>query len=358
MSRTDPVMRPPLGTSGDLRRRLVRHHLPLAAGSVLAVLVFMYVPAFNANAYPHADMHAGVFPQQRADGSMGSMRHDEAGAGAMHHRPGSAEPMRHGDSGAVTHGRGGRPSTRHDQPSRDPMRHDERSPNERRHDSQAGGTTGDTAERTSQPESPQPERHRSFNRGFTFASGYVALGLLGLTLLIGPANLLMGRRTPISNYLSRDVGTWAAIGSVLHTIYGLQVHAGGRLRDFLNYFVATDGSLLTNSFGLANWTGLAGLVIVLGLLAISTDVALRKLKARRWKRLQRLNYALFGLVIVHAFFYGAFLRKTSPYTILLALTAIAVLIGQAAGIRVWLRRNAPVAVSGHEGGVKGAFDDA
>jgi uncharacterized protein (DUF305 family) len=77
-------------------------------------------------------------------------------------------------------------------------------------------------------------------------------------------------------------------------------------------------------------------VIVAALLALSSDAALRKLKAKNWKRLQRLNYALFALVIVHAFFYGALLRETSPYTILLGLSAIAVVVAQ--GIGVWLFR--------------------
>lgn len=108
-------------------------------------------------------------------------------------------------------------------------------------------------------------------------------------------NLLLRRRNPVSTYLRRDAGTWTAIFSVVHVIYGLQVHGPGRLRDFLDYFVAPDGSPLLNSFGLGNWTGLAATVIVVGLLALSSDFALRKLKARSWKRLQRLNYALSAL---------------------------------------------------------------
>jgi methionine sulfoxide reductase heme-binding subunit len=87
-----------------------------------------------------------------------------------------------------------------------------------------------------------------------------------------------------------------AIASVVHVIYGLQVHGvRGQLSDFLDYFVAPDGSPLTNSFGLGNWTGLAATVIVVGLLAMSSDFALRKLKAGPCKNLQRLNYALFAL---------------------------------------------------------------
>jgi methionine sulfoxide reductase heme-binding subunit len=174
-------------------------------------------------------------------------------------------------------------------------------------------------------------------RRFTVATGYIATGLLALTLLIGPANLLRRRRNPVSGYLRRDVGAWTAVFSVAHVIYGLQVHK--KLSDFVHYFVASDGRPLTNSFGLGNWTGLAALVIAAGLLALSSDAALRKLKARNWKRLQRLNYALFALVVAHAFFYGALLRTNSPYTLLLVLTVIAVFGGQAVGVGLYRRRH-------------------
>lgn len=173
-------------------------------------------------------------------------------------------------------------------------------------------------------------------RRFTVATGYVATGLLALTLLIGSANLLLSRRHPVSSYLRRDAGAWTAIHSLVHVFYGLQVHE--RLANFLSYFVAADGTPLTNSFGAANWTGLAATVIVVGLLSLSSDFALRKLKARRWKWLQRLNYALFALVAVHAFFYGALVRTTSPFTLLLVITVIAVFVGQALGIWLWRQR--------------------
>jgi methionine sulfoxide reductase heme-binding subunit len=181
-------------------------------------------------------------------------------------------------------------------------------------------------------------------RQLTVATGYLALGLLAITLLIGPANLLLRKRNPVSSYLRRDMGMWTVIASVAHVIFGLQVHGTGRIGGFLDYFVA-DGSPLTNSFGWANWTGLAALVIALGLLALSNDAALRKLKARRWKRLQRLNYALFALVLAHAFFYGALLRRDSPYTLLLLLSVGAVVVGQVVGVRLWRRRHARTSAS-------------
>jgi hypothetical protein len=53
-------------------------------------------------------------------------------------------------------------------------------------------------------------RHRSGTRQLTVATGYVGLGLLALTLLIGPANLLLRKRNPVSNYLSRDGGKESA----------------------------------------------------------------------------------------------------------------------------------------------------
>lgn len=187
---------------------------------------------------------------------------------------------------------------------------------------------------------PGAVQDRLFMARFTTATGYVATGLLAVTLLIGPATLLLRKRNPISSYLRRDVGAWTAGMSVVHVIAGFQVHGpaaplGERI---VSYFFAPDGTPLTNAFGMGNWTGLAATIIVVGLLAISSDFALRKLKFRNWKWLQRSNYALFALVIVHSIYYGALLRVTSPSTLLLGLSVIAVLVGQLVGIWLWRQR--------------------
>jgi sulfoxide reductase heme-binding subunit YedZ len=185
---------------------------------------------------------------------------------------------------------------------------------------------------------------RSFTSQLTVATGYVALGLLAMTLLIGPANLALRRRNPLSSYLRRDVGTWTAIASVAHVIVGFQTQGDGGAFSFIDFFVA-DGRPLTNDFGLGNWTGLAGLVVVAGLLALSTNRAVRELKGRRWKNLQRLNYTLFALVVLHAVFYGALSRTSSPFTLLLLFTVVAVLVGQAIGIWLWRRSRSRTAAT-------------
>jgi sulfoxide reductase heme-binding subunit YedZ len=178
----------------------------------------------------------------------------------------------------------------------------------------------------------------------TVASGYIAVVLLALTLLTGPANLMLRRRTPVSTYFRRDIGLAATAVSLAHVVFGFLVgHADGVLGYFLEAGDRT--KILTNSFGLANWAGLAATAIVVGLAAISSDAALRKLKAKRWKRLQRLNYLLFGLVIVHAVLYGALWRRTSPYTLLLVISTVIVLAGQAIGVRLWRRRRAKTALA-------------
>jgi DMSO/TMAO reductase YedYZ heme-binding membrane subunit len=261
----------------------------------------MILPPFDPQAYPPADVRTGSFPQQVDEGEAmghGGGRTEPAGHGAVEAPPTGHGPDRTQPTG---HGGGETPTTGHGGPS------------------------------------PGEIEDRFTVARFTVATGYVATGLLALTLLIGPANLLLRKRKPVSSYLRRDAGMWTAAFSFVHVIYGFQVHGSGQLSGLLSYFVAPDLSPLTNSFGLGNWTGLAAVVIVAGLLALSSDWALRKLNAGRWKWLQRLNYALFALVVLHAFFYGALVRMSSPFTLLGLLTVIAVVVAQLVGIWLWRR---------------------
>ena len=276
-----------------LRRRLLHHYLPLALGSAVVLVLFMTLPRLDASKYSPGDIFSGTFPKDFPAGQSGRMQHGD-----------SQTPPPQGGGHQI------------------PKEKLEQIPEQ--HRAQIPGLS---------PTSEEVD-DRSFWRRLTTASGYVALALLALTLLIGPINLLLRRRNPVSSYLRRDVGAWTAIVSVVHVVLAFGVDGQGRILDFF----IRDGRPLIDSFGLGNWTGLAALVIVAGLLALSTNAAVRELKGRTWKDLQRLNYTLFALVVLHAVFYGALLRMTSPFTLVLIFTVAAVFLAQATGIWLWRRR--------------------
>jgi methionine sulfoxide reductase heme-binding subunit len=280
------------GARGDWRHRLLRFHLPLALVTVGVITLWMSFSRFQATG------HQGPPPAATQTRS-----HEGASQAGDHAGGHQGQSQTAGTSPAVDH---------------------------------AGNQSATLDGR----------QDRLFMARFTTATGYVATGLLALTLLIGPANLLLRRRNPVSSYLRRDVGTWTAIISVVHVIVGFSVHgpAAPLAERVLAYFFAPEGRPLTNSFGLGNWTGLAATVIVVGLLALSSNFALRKLKARPWKWLQRLNYALFVLVVMHALFYSAGMRAGSPYTLLLLFSVIAVCAGQGVGVWLWRQRHARTTV--------------
>lgn len=138
----------------------------------------------------------------------------------------------------------------------------------------------------------------------SFSTAYPALFLLLATLSIGPLNLLLRRRNPVSQDLRRDVGMWAGIVGLAHVAVGQMVHFRGR--PWL-YYVYPAGQhhplqwlpVRHDLFGITNYAGALGAVLLLGLFATSNDVMLRRLGTPGWKKLQRWNYAVFALVAVH-----------------------------------------------------------
>lgn len=150
--------------------------------------------------------------------------------------------------------------------------------------------------------------------GLSLATGYLGLALTGVTLVLGPLNVLRGRPNPVSTQVRRDVGIWAALVSGVHVVVGLQRHFGG---DLVEYFFASAGRLPVrlDLFGLANWVGLAATVVLAGLLALSNDVVLRRLAPRRWKRLQRWNYTVLPATLAHAAAYQALEDRTLPWVV-------------------------------------------
>jgi len=166
----------------------------------------------------------------------------------------------------------------------------------------------------------------------SIASAYPSLLLLAATLLLGPWNLLRRRPNPISFDLRRDLGIWAGITAVFHTVIGLNVHLRGR--PWL-YFIDEHRGLRHDLFGFSNDTGLFAALLFLLLLAISNDLSLRRLGSRRWKSLQQWTYLAALLTVMHAVGYQSIEKRPAAYCMVLWSITAAVCVTQGAG--VWRR---------------------
>jgi methionine sulfoxide reductase heme-binding subunit len=171
----------------------------------------------------------------------------------------------------------------------------------------------------------------------SIGTGYAALALLAFTLSVGPLRALRGRRLPVSIVLRRDAGICTAIVGLAHVVLGLQVHHGGAIQ---RYFSTVDKG------GLSNWIGLAATVLLVLLLAISSDRAIRRLGARRWKRVQRLAYALFALVAAHTVLYQLVEERAAALVGAGAAVMGATVALQLAGARRRARRPPPLPTRG------------
>lgn len=134
---------------------------------------------------------------------------------------------------------------------------------------------------------------RALGRGL----GYAGLGLLVLTLAIGPWSALRGRPLRTSSMLRRDLGIWVGIAGCLHAVLAwqspvtqaAQPTGWGLLAALVELFLLAGDRKV----------GLVVAVILVGLLALSNNRALRALGPRRWKAWQRLAYLLTALTALH-----------------------------------------------------------
>ena len=167
----------------------------------------------------------------------------------------------------------------------------------------------------------------------SFATAYPALALLAATLLIGPWNVLRRTANPVSSDLRRDIGIWAGMLGILHAGVGQFVHLRGR--PWL-YYVYGPGEkhhgMRHDLFGLANYTGALGTLLLIILLATSNDLSLRRFGTHTWKQLQRWNYAVFALVAVHSFAFQGVETQKVQWVITAAACVFAALALQIAGI--------------------------
>ena len=175
----------------------------------------------------------------------------------------------------------------------------------------------------------------------SLGTAYASLIYLALALTIGPMHLLRNRPNPISGWVRRDIGIWAGVLAVVHTILGLQVHLKGNIA---RYFFFPDSAdrlvpVRYDLFGIANYTGLVATLVFLLLLALSNNLSLRRLGPRRWKALQRWAYAGAVLVLVHGLLYQYLERRTLAFAAVFLLIVLAAATVQGLGIRA--RRRMP-----------------
>jgi sulfoxide reductase heme-binding subunit YedZ len=167
----------------------------------------------------------------------------------------------------------------------------------------------------------------------SFATAYPALALLAATLLVGPWNVLRRKANPVSSDLRRDLGIWAGILGIAHAVVGQFVHLRGR--PWL-YYVYGPGEhhhgMRHDLFGLANYTGAIGVLLLAMLFATSNDLSLRRLGSRKWKQLQRWNYGVFALAAVHSFAFQGVETQKQPWVVTVAVCVAVALILQVAGV--------------------------
>ncbi|HEX2913325.1 MAG TPA: Rieske 2Fe-2S domain-containing protein [Chloroflexia bacterium] len=173
----------------------------------------------------------------------------------------------------------------------------------------------------------------------SLGTGYVALLLVLLTLLIGPINMLKKRKNPVNIMFRRDAGIWAGITAIFHMVFSLMLYFGGNL---LLYFFKQDGSGLAFSFDLFNLSNDLGLIaglVILFLLVLSNNYFLKMFKGPKWKQLQRFNYLLFVVALLHTF--GQQITNSRNLVLTLGVMALAgiVVVAQSIGFVVYRRRD-------------------
>jgi DMSO/TMAO reductase YedYZ heme-binding membrane subunit len=91
--------------------------------------------------------------------------------------------------------------------------------------------------------------------------------------------------------------------------------------------------LRIDGFGGANHLGVVASVLLLVLLALSSDTALRRLGSKRWKRWQRLNYWSALAILGHGVLYQLLERRQIGLVILFATVVLVTLLFQLLGVR-------------------------
>ena len=168
----------------------------------------------------------------------------------------------------------------------------------------------------------------------SIATAYICVLLMAVALIVGPLRAYWyGIKTPVNIYLRRDIGIWTAMSGLIHlylaTIQSMNASYISRYVD-----INTAGLSESTRGELFLWGSVTAFIVgilLLMLLCLSSNTALRLLGVRWWKRLQRTAYAAFVLTIIHAIMFQMLEKRAIALIILLIAVSLVVVILQSVG---------------------------
>ncbi len=173
----------------------------------------------------------------------------------------------------------------------------------------------------------------------SLATAWLCLLLYSAVLAMGPRQRLAASGPALNLLSRRDLGIWTAIVGLIHFALG---NAEAMNSEYLAAVTSNSAALspeLRADF--FNWGAISGTVlalILLVLLSISSNWALRKLGPKLWKKVQRLSYLGFALCLLHGLLFQILENRHVLWITLLTLAGLAVLGAQLAGRRAY-RKN-------------------
>ena len=172
---------------------------------------------------------------------------------------------------------------------------------------------------------------------FSIATAYLALFLYAVSFSLGPLNVIRRRPNPVSTDLRRDIGIWIGITAVLHVLFGWRVH----MKYWWEYLLRSaehgrGGRLRLDAFGVTNWIGVVATLLLVLLVLISNDAALRRLRTSRWKQLQRSSYIAALLIVTHGVLYQILEKRDARLVLTGAIIFLGAAVIQMLGRRAYL----------------------
>ena len=173
---------------------------------------------------------------------------------------------------------------------------------------------------------------------FSMTTAYLALLLYAASFSLGPLNVIRRRPNPVSTDLRRDIGIWIGITAVLHVLFGWRVH----MKYWWEYLLRSSEHvhgwrLRLDAFGLTNWIGVVATLMLVLLVLISNDAALRRLRTSRWKQLQRSSYIAALLIVAHGVLYQMIEKRDARLVLTGAIICFGAAVIQTRGRRAHLR---------------------